>query len=361
MSHTSPVISGKIYTGETSAEYAGEVELNEQGELILRCMEDSNAGEGVLELPIHFTFSKVKVSSRLGNTPRNLTFPNKFVFETEDNDGVDQLLKIHRPSIVINPIHFLEANFVVITVCIVAILMCLWLSVTQGIPAAAKVVANNLPAEAEQYLHQNLMAHVDRIWFEDSELDMETQTQLQNYFQPWIDAHPELNIKVHFRKDEYPNAFALPSGDIIFTDALVNLAENNDELLAIFGHEIGHLAERHGLRQVVQDGLLIWLLVTITGDISSSPDLIAGLPGVLVGLEYSREMEREADDYGLKLIREYNLDPKHFINIMERMHHQVDVMRNKDSEDQETSDSDNFLLKYFSTHPQTEERLEKFK
>ncbi len=48
-----------------------------------------------------------------------------------------------------------------------------------------------------------------------------------------------------------PNAFALPSGTIILTDELVDIAgDDNDMVLAVLAHEIGHVDKKHSLRQI---------------------------------------------------------------------------------------------------------------
>ncbi len=78
---------------------------------------------------------------------------------------------------------------------------------------------------------------------------------------------------------------ALPDGHIIFTDAMVNLANQNEELIAIFGHEVGHLAHQHMLRRVIQDSMFTLVLVLVTGDASSA--LVSAIPAVLLELAYS--------------------------------------------------------------------------
>ncbi len=49
------------------------------------------------------------------------------------------------------------------------------------------------------------------------------------------------------------NAFALPGGIVIVTDQLMQLAEHDDEILAVLAHEIGHVKHRHVLRGLPQD------------------------------------------------------------------------------------------------------------
>jgi predicted Zn-dependent protease len=80
-----------------------------------------------------------------------------------------------------------------------------------------------------------------------------------------------------------PNAFALPGGYIFVSRGLLALANNEDELACVIGHEITHAARRHAAaQQAIQESL---------------PSLV--LPGAAAKFaEYGREMEREADEGG---------------------------------------------------------------
>jgi len=140
---------------------------------------------------------------------------------------------------------------------------------------------------------------LDRSIFKPSELDENTQGELLKHFQSVLEAHSEFKIEILFRKGGGigPNAFALPSGTIVFTDEMIQISEHNDELLAVLTHEIGHIVHRHGMRSLFQDSILGFVLMSITGDVSGSSELFLGLPVMLTELAYSRSFEREADEY----------------------------------------------------------------
>lgn len=65
----------------------------------------------------------------------------------------------------------------------------------------------------------------------------------RHHLHPLIADHPHLQLRVIFRsnEDNSPNVFALPDGTLIFTDAMVLMAKEDDELLAIAAHEVGHV------------------------------------------------------------------------------------------------------------------------
>ena len=148
-----------------------------------------------------------------------------------------------------------------------------------------------------------------------------------------------------------PNAFALPDGTIILTDEMVNLAAHDQELSAVLAHEIGHVVYRHGMRSIVQDSLLGFAILAVTGDITGSSELFVGLPVLLTELAYSREFEREADQYVLTYMQDHGIDLIHFANLMRRVEKEAGNNRQGDTKK---------WIYYLSTHPMTEERLKAF-
>jgi len=143
------------------------------------------------------------------------------------------------------------------------------------------------------------------------------------------------------------NAFALPGGTIVITDALVKLAQNDDQLSAVLAHEIGHVRHRHGLRMALQAAGLAALAAALFGDATSITSLATALPAALLQSGYSRDFETEADDYALQRLREIGLPPKAFAEIM--------LLLEKDHQKRSGGESKD----YFSTHPATAKRIER--
>ena len=136
---------------------------------------------------------------------------------------------------------------------------------------------------------------------------------------------------------------ALPGGTIVVTDALVELAQNDAEILAVIAHELGHVEHRHSLRLALQSIGAGVILVAVTGDIGSVTDLAAGLPSLLLQNGYSRDMEREADTYALAWLNTACIPPRHFADILGRL-------------DKGTTGSTTLL----DSHPVTRQRIEPF-
>ena len=118
-------------------------------------------------------------------------------------------------------------------------------------------------------------------------------------------------------EEESPNAFALPGGKIGVHTGLFTVAENQDQLATVMGHEVAHVLAQHGNERVstayaTQSGLA---LVSAMGDPNSATQrqLMGALGvGAQVGvlLPFSRTQESEADQIGLELMARAGFDPR---------------------------------------------------
>ncbi len=126
--------------------------------------------------------------------------------------------------------------------------------------------------------------------------------------------------------DEQVNAFALPGGRIGVYRGLLEVAENQDQLATVIGHEIAHVRARHANERVstgmVAEGGL-QLIQVLAGEPSPGKNrLMAALGlGTQVGvlLPFSRAQESEADLLGLQLMAGAGFDPRQSIPLWENM------------------------------------------
>ena len=102
-----------------------------------------------------------------------------------------------------------------------------------------------------------------------------------------------------------PNAFALPGGHIFVSRGLLALANNEDELACVIGHEIVHAARRHS----AQKQAILRYQKAFAPRFSRARTIAA----------YDRDMEREADDLGQKLAAAAGYDPIGMSTFMRRL------------------------------------------
>lgn len=165
---------------------------------------------------------------------------------------------------------------------------------------------------------------------------------------------PAGQFKYQFRVVERtePNAFAVPGGYVYVSRGLLALTNDEGELAGILGHEVGHVAARHGTNQAsVQAPLRIvtGLGAAATGIVSSSlGNAVSGLGGAATDAlfsSYSRGQEREADELGQRFMSESGYDPAALSSALDSLHSYAV------EEGQDDGPS------FFSSHPSTPERV----
>lgn len=339
-------LNGHYFDGKTSVRIAAVCSIDKNGKTDIR-----SEAEGIL-LASAPDFS-ISVSSRLGNTPRVLTFADRSVFITEQNDAVDRLEKQFSKQTWMRLVYILESRkrFVISGICLMVLIV--WVAVKFGLPMSAKLIAFALPDSIMTYTSHQTLTLLDKSLLAPTKLEIDQQQDLIRQFQPILSEYQTYPVHVLFRSSDPigANAFALPNGTIILTDAMVSLASNTDELKSILVHEIGHIVHRHGIRRLVQDSLLGFLVMALTGDASNASELLVGIPVLLTELSYSREFELEADEYARQYMNQHTFPLSHFSTIMKRIEANHVGVREK---------SECKFLDYLSTHPDLAERLVPF-
>jgi len=331
-------INGQFYNGIDSKAHSAKLAIYENTITL-----ESNSLKSIT-LPTN----ALKFSDRIGNTPRFVIFPDNSKFETQDNDAIDAIASSIKYNKTSGILHLLEAKkrFVLASL-ILLIAFTTWAGV-YGIPIVSKKIAYAMPKEFQNLLGSEVISSMDNAVFTPSEIPEEKQTTIRDLFEKYFTSHSQFSYQIHFRKSKYigANAFAIPSGDIIITDGLIELIENDYEILSILAHEVAHVEKRHGLQSLIQDSLVAVLVLSITGDLFSTTAFAASIPIFLTESHYSRVFENEADDYALEFLRANNIDPNHFANIIGRI-----------SPDKSKTNA----FDYLSSHPVTTERMQKFR
>ncbi|TBV11802.1 M48 family metallopeptidase [Stutzerimonas kirkiae] len=295
--------------------------------------------------PLHepFAATRLKCSSRVGNTPRFVYLADDARFETRDNDALDALLETHRPATGLA--YRLESKLRYALLGLLLSGLFIFGCVHWGVPALARTAAFALPPSVNQQADRMVMQLLDRQFLAPSTLPAAEQQHLLRVFAPFIQEQAaDIRIDVQFRDAEKTlgaNALALPAGTLVFTDQLVRLAEHDEELLAVLAHEIGHVAHRHGMRSSLQASAVGVLAALVVGDVSSVSSAVTALPLILTELGYSRRFEQEADRYALETLQRHGISTQRF----------ADILRRLDGDEEDAG-----VGAYLSSHPPTVER-----
>jgi len=133
-------------------------------------------------------------------------------------------------------------------------------------------------------------------------------------------------------QDNSINAFALPGGKVFVNTGAILAARSEAELAGLLGHEISHAVLSHGFQQLINTNLLADLKSIIPfGNVIVN----------LVGLEFSRQHERQADILGTRAIAAAGYAADGVYNLM-------DTLRKQQQQS---------LPPYLSTHPVPAERV----
>lgn len=373
-------VEGFWYPKGNSQRFHGSLQIDSQAdrfELQATPISGDQAAVGnALESRIG-QWSSITVSSRMGNTPRKLGLPDGSLLETTDNDQIDNLLTGTSHSGTRGTVASrLERSWGVVIGSLLAVVVCGFLFFRFGLPAGASYVAHKLPVSTHEQISEGTLQSLDRFLFEESKLSAAEQNEQQESFQRLLEALPdnEHSFKLHIRQMyQVPNAFALPSGDIVITDALVQLAENQQEVESVMLHEIGHVIHRHGLQQVIQGSAITLIATLALGDLSGLGQLMAGVPVFLLQSSYSRKAELQADDYAFERMQAMQMDTIHFANFIERMgQYKPQTTEQQETPSTETQndnqqpttsptddssgDEEQEFPEYLSSHPATSER-----
>jgi len=150
-----------------------------------------------------------------------------------------------------------------------------------------------------------------------------------------------------------PNAFAIPGGYIFVTTGLIVLAESEQEVAGVISHEIAHVTHRH-ISQMIEKSkrlniasLVAMIAAIAAGRGGAGSQAGAAMASAMAGalaLKYTREMESDADQTGLRYLIKAGYDPNGIINFLNRIQrYSLATMPN--------------IPSYLLTHPGTESRI----
>lgn len=111
------------------------------------------------------------------------------------------------------------------------------------------------------------------------------------------------DYRVLYVPDSTVNALALPGDAIVLYAGLLNQAESENELMMVLGHELGHFAHRDHLRGLGRTLLVQIAIAMFLGDSGTLQSAAASSITAVSRSQFSQSQERQADEFGLKLLQ----------------------------------------------------------
>ncbi|WP_313238004.1 M48 family metalloprotease [Delftia acidovorans] len=246
--------------------------------------------------------------------------------------------------------------------------------------AASLTIATHTPAQAQLRLptlgdgaatttsdERRLGDRIIRSLYRDPDYidDAVLQEYVEGIWQHLVDAartRGELSDELEERfaweillgRDRSVNAFALPGGYLGVHLGLIGVVSTRDELASVLAHELSHVTQRHIARLIAQQGKQTPLMIgsMILGALAASRSPDAAMAMMMGGqalavqnqLNFSRDMEREADRMGYGLMAPAGFAPQGFVTMFDKLQ-------------QANRLNDNGSWPYLRSHPLTTERM----
>lgn len=328
------VLKGLLFDGRSAAATSVRIRIAEG---VLRVT--SPDGALVLEQGI----AGLSVSEAFGSAPRQIGLPDGAALEVADGAALTAALAAAglRPGLV----ERLEARWWAALATLVACVGVLAAAYAYGLPAAARWIAAALPANAERRLGDGVLEILDGRLLQPSTLSEGEQRAAQAQLDEAARlGAPAVKYRLLFRSAGFGprmNAFALPGGTVVLLDELVHRT-GDDRLVAVVGHELGHLARRHPMQSFLKSAGVGAVASLLWGDFSGQA---AAVPAALAMFDYSRDAEREADEDAIRFLRAAGRSAQPM----------VDALCLLQSVEREAGTGE--LPKVLSTHPKLAERI----
>ena len=201
---------------------------------------------------------------------------------------------------------------------------------TVRLPSLGESASDEFNLSQEKRIGEQIMREIrrDPAYLDDPELLDYTQSLWQPLVQAarrngniGADTERLFPYELFLVRDRSVNAFALPGGYVGVHLGLMAITSTPDELASVLGHELSHITQRHIARSIAASSrastlsMAAMLLGLLVASRASSPDAaqaaIAGGQAAMAQaqLNFSRDMEREADRSGLALMADAGYAP----------------------------------------------------
>lgn len=280
---------------------------------------------------------------QLGRLPRRLLFPDETVFETTAFADVAAL----EPRSFWGRLHRSEAFHPRLAVFVFLSLIGAFAVYRYALPVLIWAAVALTPQPVRTALDKGTLQTLDQVVAEPTALSADQQEEVQAIFATLAARLPEqeaqvLKLKFRHLPGLGPNAVAMPGGTIIISDALVK-DYDTDAHAGVLAHEIGHVVEEHGLKQVYRSLGIYVLVALLAGDTGPLLEDVLLEGNLLLSLSFSRAAEEAADDFALQLVDVAGYDPAGLAAFFRTL------------PDATASGA----IDWFSTHPNTASRIER--
>ena len=161
--------------------------------------------------------------------------------------------------------------------------------------------ADIIPFEFETALSRPF---AEQLKSEPDEVDRYLQ-QLADSISPYMDLPQDVEIHVHYVNEDTVNAMATLGGHVMIYRGLLERLPNENTLVMLLGHEIGHIKRRHPVRALGKGIVISLVMSAIMGQSSDAAASIITDTNALTMLSFSRDQEQTSDEEGIKVLNAF--------------------------------------------------------
>jgi Zn-dependent protease with chaperone function len=330
------------------------------------------------EEPLRHPLAHARIDEAFKGSAQKIDLGGGAVLEVSDSAALQ--VELDRVGLKLSLVQNAQNSWVWVGGCFLALLGLLVAGYLYLIPFVSKHVAAWLPESVDKALGDQAWPLIETQMFKPSTLSAERQKSLsERYAQITRQLKDPPHYELLFRASAIgPNAIAIPGGRLIMTDELVALSKNDDALMGVLLHELGHIKNRHSMRNVLQAAAVTAVISVWLGDVSS---LVTAIPAAMASMKYSRDLETEADDFAIAAMRALRIPGQPTADLFAELE-RAEVGKRPSSPGKENKDGDNkdegktgeaksakpaspsdtpsASESIFSSHPVTRERIKKF-
>jgi Zn-dependent protease with chaperone function len=306
-------VQGQFYPQGSTKCLTVDIHFSCSGVLSLRTSEQ--------DLCVDVPRPELNIKDKLGSIPREIVLQDCGLLSVPASPEVDQWLAVGTKN---STAFKMENNRNMVLASLVLVPVFLFVFFKYMIPGFAVHFANYVPDSAVKLASKHTLYSLDKTMLDPSEMSEEQQQSHIEHWHQTLDLLEldEQSYNLNFRLSDRmgANAFALPDGTVVVTDALLELIEHDNKLLqAILLHEIGHVENMHSMRLIAETLVTSLAIDYFFGDLGGMVEVFGGLSNTIMHNQFSQKLEWEADNFALAKLKALGQDPENFALAMEKL------------------------------------------
>lgn len=325
------VYKGRYYNGQSSAPKVVDIVWQNDG-LSLRYEDDG--------VPTEVFWKQAEIEqTELGRAIVTLRYGTSFPQQQLEVTDVD-FIKRYKAEFARGVVHKIKFSSPAVVIGLIAAVgVGIWLAYLFLLPVVADYSARAFPRDLEISMGKELYASV----LADQDIDTAKTVAINRFFNQLYIAEKDYPVTITVVRSPIVNAFALPGGGIVVYDGILKDMTSADQLAALLSHEYSHVQLKHATRNMFRSMAGYIFISIIFSDVNGVASVLVENANNLRNLSYSRELESEADNHGLLILKSNHISATGMKELFELL--------KKESKGMEVNE-------LVSTHPDLDNRIQ---